>query len=173
MHMGPTGPDRIERYRREFRGGLAALAAPLVAIGGWALLAPHSWYEDFPGGGRGWVSALGPYNEHLVRDFGALYLGLGLLLVFAGVTLGRQVVQASLGVLLVFSVPHFVYHLTELEALPTGDNIANMITLGLGVLLPAVLLWMSFGSAQKRASRTPSRRTAEPTIQEGMTYGTR
>ena len=29
------------------------------------------------------MSALGPYDEHLVRDFGSTYLALGLLLLFA------------------------------------------------------------------------------------------
>jgi len=41
-------------------------------VGFWALLAPRSFYDDFPGGGRSWVSALPPYNEHLVRDVGGL-----------------------------------------------------------------------------------------------------
>ena len=46
----------------------------LVVVGGstglWATLSPRSFYDEFPGGGRAWVAADGPYNEHLVRDFG-------------------------------------------------------------------------------------------------------
>ena len=34
------------------------------------------FYDDFPGLGRSWVAADGPYNEHLVRDVGALNLAL-------------------------------------------------------------------------------------------------
>jgi hypothetical protein len=168
--------DRIETYRSEFRAALVALGVPLAAIGAWALLAPHSWYEDFPGGGRHWVSALGPYNEHLVRDFGALYLGLGLLLVFAAVVLRRLLAQAALGTLLVFAVPHFVFHLSEMEALSTGDNIVNMTALGLTVLLPALLLWLSVrsrGSVAATGSARAASSSGQSPIEGGMGYGTR
>ena len=53
---------------------LALLAITSVQLGLWATFAPRSFYEDFPGGGRNWVAVDGPYNEHLVRDFGALNL---------------------------------------------------------------------------------------------------
>ena len=69
--------DRIEARRDLIRGGLIGLAAPVVVVAGWALIAPHGWYSTFPGGGRHWVSALGAYDEHLVRDFAATYLALG------------------------------------------------------------------------------------------------
>lgn len=54
---------------------LLALAVPAGAAGGWALFAPRSWYDSFPAGeGHTWIKALGPYNEHLSRDVGALFL---------------------------------------------------------------------------------------------------
>jgi hypothetical protein len=164
--------NEIVRYRREVRALVLALGVPLAAIGAWALVAPSSFYEDFPGGGRHWVSALGPYNEHMTRDFGSLYLGLGLLLVFAAVVLERRLVQGALGALLVFSVPHFVYHATELEAMSTGDNVANMTTLALSVVVPLVLLWLV------RRPRAASPRVAEPDSKAafergGVRYGTR
>jgi hypothetical protein len=168
--------DRIENYRREFRAALLALGAPLAAIGVWALLAPHSWYEDFPGGGRHWISALGPYNEHLVRDFGALYLGLGLLLIFAAVVLRRLLAQAALGTLLVFAVPHFVFHLSEMQALSTGDNVINMTALGLTVVLPALLLWLtvrSRGSVAATGSTRAGSSSGQSPIEGGIGYGTR
>lgn len=43
---------------------------------------------------------------------------------------------------LVYAVPHFVYHLTEVGALPPFDDVANTVGLGLVVLLPLVLLFL-------------------------------
>jgi hypothetical protein len=170
--MNVTAGDRIERYRRELRAGLLALGAPLVAVGAWALLAPRSFYDDFPGGGLHWIAAYGPYNEHFVRDFGALELALGLLLVFAAVVLGRRLAQAALGALLVFSVPHFVFHLSELDALPTGDNVVNMVTLGLSIVVPVALLALTAKGepADQRGVRTE--RPVTP-IEGGPTHATR
>jgi hypothetical protein len=57
------------------RTGLAVLCVSQAWLAVWALLAPRSFYDDFAGGGRAWVSLLGPYDEHLVRDVGALATG--------------------------------------------------------------------------------------------------
>jgi hypothetical protein len=132
----------IERHRMEFRVALIALAAPNLALGAWAVLAPHSWFDDFPGGGRHWVSALGPYNEHLSTDVGAFFLAMGALLLFAGIVLDRLLVQAALGALLVFSVPHLVWHLGDLGPYNTLDTDLNVISLSLLVVVPIALLVM-------------------------------
>ena len=67
-------------------------------------------------------------------------LALGALLAVAIIVLERRLVQAALAAWLVYVVPHFVFHATELDALSFLDNAANVITLGLAVLLPLVLL---------------------------------
>jgi len=146
-----------------------ALGAPFVGIGIWALAAPRSWYDEFPGAGMHWLPAFGPYDEHLVRDLGGLYLGLGLLLVFAAVSLSRPLVQGALGMLLVFALPHFVWHLTELDALPTGDNVVSVTSLALTVVVPALLLYLTF---QPGARATTKTQESTP-IEGGVTYGTR
>lgn len=46
-------------------------------------------------------------------------------------------VQVSLLACLVYSVPHFVFHLTHTRA---GDNLANITLLGLLVALPLAIL---------------------------------
>ena len=51
---------------------------------------------------------------------------------------------------LFYAVPHFVFHLTTGRAFSPGDNLANMITLGLAVLLPLVLLAGSRGGGEAR-----------------------
>jgi hypothetical protein len=65
------------------RVGMALLAVSPLGVGVWALFAPRSFFQDFPAAGRHWVSALGPYNEHLMRDVGALNLALLVLLPLA------------------------------------------------------------------------------------------
>lgn len=125
------------------RTGLLLLAATPLVVGVWALLLPRSFYDDFPSEGRDWVSALGPYDEHLVRDVGALNLALCALLVFAAVVLEKRLVQAALVAWLVYAIPHFAFHLTTLYVFSLGDYLANAISLGLLVLLPLILLVLS------------------------------
>jgi hypothetical protein len=130
------------------RAGLLILASASLAVGLWALPLPRSFYEDFPLPGRAWISTLGPYNEHLVRDVGALNLALGVFLVLAAVLLERRLVQVSLVAYLAYAVPHLVFHLTKAHAFSLGDNFANAVTLGLAVLIPLVLLAGSRGGGQ-------------------------
>jgi hypothetical protein len=156
----------ITRYRREIRWGLLGLAVPVVVVGGWALFAPHNWYDEFPIGSGRWISSLGGYDEHLARDFGSLYLALGLLLVFAAVVLDRLLVQAVLCASLVFQVPHVIFHAANTEPLSTGGNVANLGLLAVGLLLSVMLLGMS----TRQAPRTAADREA---IEGGISYGTR
>src|SRR5215216_6973880 len=115
------------RHQAWLRIGLLFLAATTLNGSLWALPFPRSFYEDFPLPGREWVSTLGPYNEHLVRDVGALNLALGVLLLLAAALLERRLVQVSLVAFLVYAVPHFIFHLTTGHAFPLLDNIANLV----------------------------------------------
>ena len=72
--------DSRPARRGLLRGGLLFLAVTPLVGGLWALFAPRAFYEDFPLPGRNWVSTLGSYNEHLIRDYGALNLALAVLL---------------------------------------------------------------------------------------------
>lgn len=161
--------DKVERHRTEIRLGLLALGLPLVGIGAWALFGPHSFYGEFPADGRHWVSALGPYDEHLVRDVGALLLALGVLQLWAAALLSRVLVRVALAVPLIYAVPHLIFHASETEPFGTGDNVANLATLTLAVVVPVILLALTrpvpATQAAPRAGDTP--------IQEGVTHGTR
>lgn len=130
-----------ESVRLQLRGGLYALGAVQLVMGAWITVAPTSFYDDFPLG-RGWVAALPAYNEHLLRDVGALFLATGLLLVVAGVWLERRIAGLALVTFLVFSVPHTIYHLLNLEPYDTGDAVGNALALIATVLLPVYLLWL-------------------------------
>jgi hypothetical protein len=67
---------------------------------------------------------------------------MGGLLILAGVVLDRLLVQAALGALLVFSIPHLIWHLGELGPYETLDKVLNVISLSLLVVVPIVLLLM-------------------------------
>src|SRR3954452_892233 len=107
------------------RAALGVLILSQGALALWALLAPRAFYDDFPGAGRSWVSPLGPYDEHLVRDVGALSLALPVVLVAALVSLDRRLVLVAGLAYLAWSVPHLVFHLTADDVLSTGDRIAS------------------------------------------------
>ncbi len=123
------------------RAGLLILATNPFSAGAWALVLPRSFYEGFPLPGWDWVSTLGPYNEHLVRDYGILNLALGLLLIFAAVFLERRLVQASLVAWLPYSVPHLLFHIAQTHHFSLFQNGAQLVGLGFVVLLPLVLFF--------------------------------
>lgn len=139
--------------RRWLRGGIAVMAVTPALVGIWATLSPRGFFDQFPGAGHHWVSAVGAYDEHLVRDVGALYLGALVLLALAWTWLDRRLVQAALVSYAVAAGPHLIFHLTALDGFSTGDAIAEIAGLALNVALPLGLL---VGIARARA------RTAQP-----------
>jgi hypothetical protein len=121
------------------RLALALLCATGLFVGIWAVVFPRGFYEAFPGFGFAWVSPDGPYNEHLVRDVGALNLGTGIL---AGLALVRtaSVSPFTVGlVTLAYNLPHFIYHLTKLALFGPIDQVAEMIALGAALSASLVL----------------------------------
>lgn len=131
--------DRSGIHRR-LRLGLVALALPSVTIGVWALLAPRSFYVDFPLPELAWVSRLPPFNEHLTTDVGGLYLAIAVLVVWAARTLSPELVRAVLVAHLVFALPHFLWHAFHLAGFSPLDALLQTLSLALFVLLPASLL---------------------------------
>jgi hypothetical protein len=132
----------IRAGRREIRWLLIALGVSNLAVAAWILIAPHSFYAQFPLG-RKWVIRAGPYDEHLLRDYGAGLLGLSALLVLAGVVMRRRAVQLALVAWLLYAIPHFLFHAFNTQVLSGADNVANLIVLGAIVVLPAWLLVLS------------------------------
>ena len=122
--------------RRILLGILAILAA---FVGLWAGALPHSFYSSFPGMGLHWVSTDGPFNEHLVRDVGALYLGFAAAAVAAIVSRssspGRVV---GIGWTL-FGILHIGYHLAHPEG-SAGSQAATIASLGASLILGLALL---------------------------------
>lgn len=131
----------MQAHRGAVRVGLVALGGAQLAIGSWALLDTHGWFDSFPGAGHHWLAAYGAYNAHLAVDVGATFSALGALLLLAAVWMEKRVVQAALIAYLVYAVPHLVYHLGADDTLPTGDRITSDASLVLSVVAPLVLLW--------------------------------
>ena len=125
---------------RWVRYGLIAVAIGQASTGLWALVAPKSFYDDFPVGRGGWVSATGPYNQHMTVDYGALSMALVTVLIAAAIVLERRLVMAAAAAYLVWSVPHFVYHLITLDIYGTGDAVGNAVTLAATVVLPVAIV---------------------------------
>jgi hypothetical protein len=126
--------------RSAVRLALALLVAQGLIVGVWAAAWPRSFYDDFPGGGRTWVSVDGPYNEHLVRDFGDLNLALAVVTLVALIALTRVVALAAALGWIVYQAPHLVYHLRHLDLYDTSDKVANVASLVLALALPIVVL---------------------------------
>jgi hypothetical protein len=122
------------------RLALLVLGIPNAGIGIWALVAPERWYESFPGAGRHWLPAFGPYNEHFAVDAGAGIFAAGALAIVAAIWLEHRVLHVAMLGFLAWSVPHAVWHLTALGELGTTDNVINVTLLALTVVLPTLLL---------------------------------
>ncbi|HET6708138.1 hypothetical protein [Amycolatopsis sp.] len=111
-----------------------------AVVGIWPLVSPTGFYQDFPGFRTGWVSMDGPFNEHLLRDFGGLNLGLAALLIGAAVIGTTAVARLAAVSALLFGVPHFLYHVGHVAHFEPVDQVLINGTTGLGVLLPLAIL---------------------------------
>ncbi|MEU8240836.1 hypothetical protein AB0C07_21545 [Actinoplanes missouriensis] len=122
------------------RAVAALLAVAAAVIGVWAAAFPLSFYRDFPFPGRNWVSALGPYNEHLTRDVGGLFLALLVMTVWAIRRPSPAVLRMTGGAWLIFTAEHLVWHALHLDVFPTIDKIGNVVSLGAMLVLSLLLL---------------------------------
>lgn len=131
------------------RACAALLGASAALVGVWAGFFPQSFHDDFPLPGRGWASAMGPYNEHLVRDVGTLYLALWVVSAWAAWRPDRERFVVTGLAWLVFSVPHLLFHLQHLAHFPLIDVVGQITTLGGTCLLAASLLLPARGSVAR------------------------
>ena len=134
------------------RAALVALGLPNAAAGLWAVAAPESWYDSFPGWDPRLVAAEPPYNAHLVTDAGAGLLASGFVLIAAAWLGDRRSVRFGIVAFLVFAVPHTLWHAAnESPGLTSGEDLRNVGTLVFSVVAAVILL-----VASGRAPRTPA-----------------
>jgi hypothetical protein len=122
------------------RCAASILAASAALVGGWAEFAPRSFYDSFPGFGHHWVSAAGPYDEHLVRDVGGLYLALFVITTWVVFRTTPDTLRMVGWGWLVFNLGHLVFHLDHLDGFSTADKVGNGVSLGAVLLLAIVLV---------------------------------
>ena len=117
------------------------LAVIDLPVGLWAVFAPESFYKNFPGLGRHWVSTQGPFNHHLITDTGAGFLAVTAALLLAAVWMSKPAVVVALVASLAHDLPHFIFHLTHPNhALSGADQLLSTGGLGLGCVVAAVLI---------------------------------
>lgn len=120
---------------------LCLFIAAGLYVGVWAYFAPQHWYETFPGFGRSWLPQLGPYNQHLAKDAGAMYLALAVLSAIALRQVHSDLMVRTTGATwLTFNVLHLVYHLQHLHVYGTSDQVLNVVLLSGQTILAAALL---------------------------------
>jgi hypothetical protein len=131
---------------------LVGLGVPALVIGAWAAFAPRSFYEDFPGFGQVWVRPDGPFNEHLVRDFGDLNLALTFVTLAAVVWCTPLLARLVAGAWLVEGIPHLVYHLRHLDPLASHAKVASIAGLAIVPVVALVLLMMTTDRGRRSAT---------------------
>ncbi|MCG7631223.1 hypothetical protein MHN80_02760 [Gordonia McavH-238-E] len=134
------------------------LTATSLFVGGWAYFAPLHWYDTFPGFGMQWLPPLGPYNEHFVKDVGAMYLALATLSTVAVFRMAnRTLVLVTAAAYSVFNVLHLIYHVTMLHMYSTRDAVLNTVALSVVLLCSALLALPAPASRQRATEGSPIR----------------
>lgn len=109
------------------------IALFMLATGVQAALLPRSFFEDFPLG-RGWVAAAGgPYNEHLVRDVGVLFVAL--IVASAWTAWTRAGDRAVAVAWIVQGVGHVGFHAAHRQHLSGGERAGLLASLIVVVVL--------------------------------------
>lgn len=120
------------------RVGVWFLVFVEFAVGVVATLTPRVFYDDFP-----WVSLVPPFSEHLMRDFGAMNLALGVVSLVAAITMEQLMVRTALVAYLVFAIPHLLFHVTHHQHYTATAAITETTTLAVAALLPVALLTLT------------------------------
>ncbi|MGI5288765.1 hypothetical protein ACQEVF_36210 [Nonomuraea polychroma] len=139
---------------KRWMAGVLAVAAAYQGV--WAAAFPRSFYNDFPAPGLHWVAALGPYNEHLAVDVGALNLALLVLSVWALRRPTRESLAVTGGAWSIYNAIHFLWHMLHLHVFPIIDKISVAVILG-GLLILSILMVLPV----KETEPGPSRRVGE------------
>lgn len=129
------------------RAGMWFLTFVEVAVGLVATLAPRFFYDNVP-----WVDLAPPFAEHLMRDYGAMNLALGLVTAVAAVTMSTVMVRTALFAYLLFAVPHLLFHVTHQHGHTTSQAIGETTGLTIAVLLPLALLALSWRAGPLRTA---------------------
>lgn len=147
---------RTTTLRTVLRAGLLMLVLEAVTIGVQALFFPMYFYEKFLFG-RGWVAMMPPYNEHITRDLGALYLGFGVVLGYAAVKMSRDLFNGAVASFVVATIPHMVFHAAHTDMAPMLlDKVLQVGALALTVAVGLAMMYLGRGYFQSIDATTSS-----------------
>ena len=133
----------IKRRELVVRGGLLMLAGEAGLIGVHALFFPWYFYNHFLFG-RGWVKMLPPYNEHITRDLGALYIGFFVVLGYAVLKLSKDLVNGAILGFVAATIPHMIFHIVHADDAPLLiDRILQVGLLAITVMFGAGLMLLA------------------------------
>ncbi|MFC3449295.1 hypothetical protein [Amycolatopsis speibonae] len=127
-----------------------------LPVGLWPLLSPDGFYRDFPGFRTGWVAMDGPFNEHLLRDFGGLNLALAAILIGAAVIGTTAVARLAALATFLFGLPHFLYHLGHVSHFEPVDQVLIVAMTALGAVLPLMLVLIPSRVSIPKEGATPA-----------------
>ena len=134
---------------------LAINLVSLLPLAIWPLVSPQGFYDNFPGGPYHWIDINGPYNEHFLRDFGALNAALGRRRsCFALWKPAAGVVQAAGCAIAVYALPHAIYHLAHLDVYKSSEKLVAVAPLVLQIFMGLAIAWLPSRSSP---ARTPGR----------------
>lgn len=144
--------EQIVARRHRVEGvALGLIAVLMLPAGLQAAFAPKSFFDDFPLG-RGWIAHHGDaYNEHLVRDVGALFLAM--IIVTGWTVLRRRPGRGVAVAWLVQGVLHLAFHLGRLDGYGTADKIGLSGSLALVPLLAVLAIWVGQRSPAARGGQ--------------------
>ena len=110
------------------------LGIGFVAPGAWAMLDPESFFEV--------LANLHPYNEHFVQDIGAFQVGLGAVLLLAGLSARPDALTVALLGVGVGAALHAVSHVVgrDLGGTPERD-IPAFAGMAIVLLVAAAVRW--------------------------------
>jgi hypothetical protein len=146
----------IERRELVVRGGLLLLAGEALLIGVHALFFPKYFYNQFLFG-RGWVQMLPPYNEHITRDLGALYLGFFVVLGYAVLKFSRDLVNGAILGFVAATIPHMIFHIVHADDAPLlVDKVLQVGLLAVTVVFGAGLMFVARPLFDDQAASRPT-----------------
>lgn len=134
------------------RSLLSLLAISSLLMGIWATLSPRSFFMSFPVPTMHWVASAGPYEKHLVSDFGSLNLAMATLAIFAIYYLEVTLTRATAAGFLVYGVLHVLFHLEN--RLPSSANQLLQVT---ALLVPVFVAISILMLSRSRSSPTMPR----------------
>jgi len=128
----------------------AILSVPQLLTGIWAVAAPKSWYDTFPGIGPHLVSAIPPYNDHLSTDAGAGLFATALALLVAALWGDVAALRIGLVGFIAFVGPHAFFHVMHASPhLTAGENVYSSGVLVAELAVAVVLLVCALRTARE------------------------